>query len=77
MVGGNKIGAERGMEKIDAIAKDIASWLGYAWDGLRDERITDKGFPIWTFDGLGQKKFQGGKQDLRDLAEKIIASSRQ
>jgi hypothetical protein len=68
---------EPGVEKIDMIAKDIASWLGYGWEGLRDGRITDRGFPIWAFDGLGHKHFQGGKQDLRDLAEKIIASSRQ
>lgn len=51
----------------DAGAKQIAHWLGYRWDGLAEGRIGDREFPIWTSSG----RFQGGKQDLRDLATTV------
>lgn len=56
----------------DAGAKIIAKWLGFAWDGLSEGRISEKGFPIFP---LTDYKFQGGKQDLRDLAEAILSAA--
>ena len=63
------------MTDPDAMAKHIAAWLGYDWDGLRDGRITDRGFKVWAFSGIGHKTFQGGKDDLRDLATEIVMIS--
>lgn len=58
---------------LDDAAKKLAEWIGYSWDGIRDERIADKGFKPWCFDGLGHKKYQGGKEDLRDIVRDILA----
>lgn len=55
----------------DAGAKLLADWIGYSWDGLREGRIGDRGFPQWPRSGA----YQGGKQDLRDLAAAIAAAS--
>jgi hypothetical protein len=55
----------------DAGAKLLAEWMGYSWEGLSDGRIGDRGFPQWPASG----HYQGGKQDLRDLAAAIVAAS--
>lgn len=60
--------------RVEAAAKRLAEWFGYAWDGLRDDgRVTDKGFKPWCFNGLGDKCFQGQKQDVRDIVLEIAA----
>jgi hypothetical protein len=51
----------------------LTEWFGYAWHGLYDRRITDRGFKPWTFNGLGNKEFQGGKLDVLDMVDKIVA----
>lgn len=58
-------------EQIDAAAKLLACWIGYSWDGISEGRIADRGFGQWAFNGTGHRSFQGGKQDLRDLALSI------
>lgn len=58
---------------VDAGAKRLAKWIGYLWEGLNDGRIGDRGYQQWSFNGIGQKQFQGGKDDLRDLAREIVA----
>lgn len=62
-----------GQHDPDAAAKKLAEWIGYSWDGMREERIADRGYKQWAFNGIGHKHFQGGKQDLRDLAAEIAA----
>lgn len=62
---------ERSHENIDAAAKALAKWIGYAWDGLSEGRIIDKGFRPWHYSHAGGKQFQGGKEDLRDMARHI------
>lgn len=57
----------------DTGAKLLARWIGYAWEGLQEGRIADRGYPQWAFNGLNHRQFQGGKQDLRDLAAEIVA----
>lgn len=54
-------------QKVEAAAKQIAHWLGYRWTGLAEGRIGEREFPIWTSSG----RFQGGKQDLRDLVRTV------
>lgn len=51
----------------------LTSWFGYAYDGLYDRRIADKGYRPWSFDGLGHKNFQGGKADVLDMIDQIVA----
>ena len=53
--------------------KALALWFGYAWNGLYDRRIADRGYRPWTFDGLGHKTFQGGKPDVLDMVDRIVA----
>ncbi|MGY3581351.1 hypothetical protein ACVIGB_000580 [Bradyrhizobium sp. USDA 4341] len=53
--------------------KLLAEWFGYSWDGLYDRRIADSGFKPWTFNGLGNKEFQGGKRDVLDIVDRIAA----
>lgn len=60
------------MADQDAGAKVLAEWIGYSWDGLREGRIADRGFRQWTTNGIGHTLYQGGRQDLRDLASKIV-----
>lgn len=57
------------MTDNDIGAKLIAEFIGYSWDGLREGRI--EGFPVLVPGGT----FQGGKQDLRDIAEKVAAEA--
>jgi hypothetical protein len=57
----------------DAAAKRLANWIGLAWEGIRDGRIA--GYPQWAFNGLGHRNFQGGRDDLRDLAREIVSLS--
>lgn len=62
-------------DNIDLAAQKLAGWIGYVWDGLRDGRIVEwskGGFTNqWTHGGVGGTSFQGGKQDLRDIAAEI------
>lgn len=60
----------------DAGAKLLAGWINYSWDDMKEGRIGDKGYPQWCYNGAGHLYFQGGKQDLRDLAGKIAALAR-
>lgn len=57
---------------LDDGARYLARWIGYLWDGLREDRIVDRGFQPWAFNGIGQKHFQGGKEDLRDAVRAIL-----
>ena len=60
----------------DAGAKIIAEWLGYSWDGLRDESAVRRGYTEWAFNGIGQKQYQGGKEGLRELARRVAEASK-
>ncbi|MEJ1938390.1 hypothetical protein WDZ92_49980, partial [Nostoc sp. NIES-2111] len=52
--------------------KALAEWFGYSWDGMYDRRIADRGFKPWTFNGLGNKEFQGGKRDVLEIIDRIV-----
>ena len=58
-------------ETTDAAARYLASWFGYSFDGLRDGRIGGH-FKPWGFNGIGEKQFQGGKQDVQDAVDEIV-----
>lgn len=58
-------------KNVDAAARLLADWINYSWDGMREGRIGDRGFKQWAFNGIGTLNYQGGKQDLRDLAVQI------
>jgi len=51
----------------DEAAKLLSQWIGYDWDGLREGRLGAQ-YPQWV-DG----RFQGGKMDLHDIAQQIVA----
>lgn len=59
---------------VDAGAKRLAAWISYVWEGIRDGRIADRGdYPQWSYNGIGALHYQGGKDDLRDLAREIAS----
>ena len=60
----------------DEPAKLLAEWIGYSWDGLRNEDISDK-WPDWAFNGIGRKHMQGGKPALRKIATAMIAAAQE
>jgi hypothetical protein len=45
-------------------ARKLATWIGYSWDGLRDDSTIERGFPEWSTRGT----YQGGKADLLRVA---------
>jgi hypothetical protein len=47
-------------QSIDSAAQALATWLGYAWDGLSDRDISAE-YPDWAFNGIGALHMQGGK----------------
>lgn len=55
-------------------AKLITKWLGFAWDGLGDGRIADRGFPIFTHGQFGWV-FQGSRGDMIDLAHSVLEAA--
>lgn len=59
-------------DEVEAGARLIAKWLGYSWDGLHDGSVVAKGFPVFTHGQFGWK-FQGHKDDVRDLVRDILA----
>jgi len=57
---------------VDLIAKFITTEvMGYAWDGLRPDRINPEFKPL-IYSSWGGLKIQGGQEDMRDIARKII-----
>lgn len=61
-------------ERIDLAAQKLTEWFGYAWSGLGDDRVADKGYKPWCWSGSGQKQFQGGKEDVRDIIRTILST---
>lgn len=59
------------VETTDAAARYLAEWFGYSFDGLREGRVSSD-FKPWGFNGIGQKEFQGGQQDVRDAVAEIV-----
>lgn len=60
---------------VEAAARIITKWLGYAWDGLHDGRVTDKGFPVFIHHSQTGWKFQGHKGDMIDLARAALKAA--
>lgn len=61
---------------IDEASRRLCIWLGYAWDGLRDDgRVTDHGYPPWHIPTVGGRAFQGRKEDIRDIVRAIVAAA--
>lgn len=56
----------------EVAAQCLAGWIGHAWSGLREGRASDRGYAQWAYNGLKERVFQGGRQDLVDLAEQIV-----
>jgi hypothetical protein len=59
---------------VEAAARYITKWLGFAWDSLHDGRVTDRGFPILTHGQFGWG-FQGHKVDMIDLARAALKAA--
>jgi len=68
-----KEAADRG-PGCEAAARVLAEWFGYAWDGLHDRDISNR-YPDWVYDGIGGKKFQGGRPALRRVAQAMLAAA--
>jgi hypothetical protein len=75
------IPASRGVETplhadgLTAAAKVIAAdVIGYAWDGMGENSITDKGFKPLIYSAHGGLKFQGGHKDLEQYAASIVSA---
>lgn len=64
------LAAAPSVEDVDAGAKVLAKFIGYSWEGLTQD-ARPKGFPMWAYDGIGQKHYQGGKEGLREIATAI------
>jgi hypothetical protein len=58
---------------VDAAAKVLCEWIGYAWESIRDERTRKDEFPEWHHGSVGGRQYQGDKEDLRAMATKIAA----
>lgn len=58
---------------VEAAAKLLAEWFGYPWDGIIENGRLDDRFPHWISSGIGRRGFQGYKQDVRDVVERIAA----
>ena len=54
------------MDTREKIARKIAIWMRYSFDGLVDHSVVDRGFPEWL------DHYQGGKPDLLRLADSIL-----
>lgn len=53
-----------------AAAKVLAEFIGYSWEGLTPD-ARPQGYPMWGYNGIGQKNYQGGKNGLREIAAAI------
>ena len=60
------------MTAREEIARRLAAWLGYAWEGLHERSVVERGYPEWSFDWSNCRKFQGGQADLLKLADELI-----
>jgi hypothetical protein len=54
----------------DAGAKILAEFIGLLWEGITPD-ARPKGYPMWSYDGIGSKNYQGGKEGLREIADRI------
>ncbi|WP_019170724.1 WYL domain-containing protein [Pseudaminobacter salicylatoxidans] len=61
-------------EMVDSTAQAITKWLGYAWDGLPEGSIIERGFPVFTHGQFGWK-FQAHKDDMRNFARELIEAA--
>lgn len=61
------------MKVDEQIAREIAKWIRYSWDGLGDMDISDK-YPDWSRNGIGDLHMQGGKPALFKLARRIVSA---
>lgn len=52
------------------VARELARWIGYDWDGLKDYSIVDRGYPEWT---TNSRMYQGGRPDLLRLADALLS----
>lgn len=62
-------------EQVEAAAKVITKWLGFAWDGLRYGRVVDRGFPVFLHHSQTGWKFQGHKGDMIDIARAALTAA--
>lgn len=67
-----ELAPEVDVDAVEEGAKIIASWIGYAWDGLGERDISDQ-YPDWSYNGIGSRGMQGGRPALRKIAAKILA----
>lgn len=61
-------------QAVEAAAKVLAAWIGYAWDGLHDRDISAE-YRDWCWNGAGHLNMQGGKPALRRVARAMIEAA--
>ena len=63
--------------QVEAVGRYIAEKIfGSSWAGLgSDGRVTDRGFPIFSFSRHGGICCQGRQDDLRDVAREILRAA--
>lgn len=59
----------------EVAAKTITKWLGISWDGLRDGRVVEKGFPVFLHHSQTVWQFQGHKGDMIDIARAVLTAA--
>jgi len=63
-------------EAVEAVAHYIAqNILLTAWDGLKEGSCIDRGFPVFCWRQFGGKTWQGGKEDVRNLARAALSAA--
>lgn len=69
------VGGSASEEQVEAVARYIcAATLHTSWDGLQEGRITERGYKPFAYNNFGGWRFQGGHEDIRDIARKAIAA---
>jgi hypothetical protein len=58
--------------EVERVARALADFLGYSWDDLFPHSVVEKGYPLFAHNQVRGTKFQGGQQDLLDLARKLL-----
>lgn len=60
-------------QQIETVARGIAAFIGYSWDGLVDHSVVERLYKMFTHGQFGWG-FQGGKPDLLNVARDLLQS---
>ena len=61
-------------EMVEIVAKKVADFLGYAWEGLNSQSVVEQGYKMFTHGQFGWS-FHGGQRDLRNVARDLLEAA--